>query len=119
MSASRQTNAPSVPDADLRIVVSKVGTTTTIGLAGEWELATQIAAREAIGRALACRPECLVLDLSRLKFIDSSGVQAMTSLVTRTDRLNVRLSILPAPKSVHRIFEICHLTDRLPFTSAS
>jgi anti-anti-sigma factor len=119
MSASRQPNAPSIPDAELRIVVSQVGTTTTIGLEGEWDMATQIAAREAIGRALARRPERLVLDLSRLSFMDSSGVHAVTSLATRTDRLNVRLSIVPAPAAVHRIFEICQLTKRLPFTSAS
>lgn len=119
MSRSRPTNAPIVPDPELRIVVSQVGTTTRIGLEGEWDLTTQIAAREAIGRALACRPECLVLDLSRLTFMDSSGVHAVTSLVTRTDRLNVRLSIVPAPKAAHHIFEICHLTDRLPFATAS
>lgn len=118
MSVRGQTGASHVLDGELRIVVSQVGITTTIGLEGEWDLGNQVATREAIGRALASRPESLVLDLSRLSFIDSSGIHAVTSLARRSKRLNVRLSIVPGPKAVHRIFEICHLSDRLPFTSA-
>jgi anti-anti-sigma factor len=64
---------------------------------------------------LATRPERLVLDLSRLSFLGSSGVQAVISLVKRTERLNIQLLIVPGPQAVQRIFEVCHLTDRLPF----
>jgi anti-anti-sigma factor len=119
MNASAQTNAPDVIDGRLRIAVSQLGATMTIALTGEWDLATQLATRKAIGRALAGRPESLVLDLSRLAFIDSSGVHAVISLTRRTERLNVRFVIVPGPEAVQRIFEICHLTDRLPFTNAA
>jgi anti-anti-sigma factor len=116
---SVQTNAANVLDGGLRIAVSQVGAATTIALEGEWDLATQIAARQAIGRALADRPESLVLDLSRLDFIDSSGVHAVISLTRRTKRLNVEFLIIGGPEAVQRIFEICHLTNRLPFTDAA
>jgi anti-sigma B factor antagonist len=115
MAASVQTNAPN--DSGLRVVLSQIGATTTIGLEGEWDLATQISARHAVGRALACRPECLVLDLSRVSFIDASAVHAVISLARRTERLDVRFLIVPGPNAVQRIFEILHLVDRLPFTS--
>jgi anti-anti-sigma factor len=119
MAVSVQTNAPDVLDGGLRIVVSQTGATTTIALEGEWGLAKQVATREAVARALACRPECLVLDLSRLSFIDPSGVHAVISLARRTERLNVRFLIVPGAEAVQRIFEICRLTDRLTFTSAT
>jgi anti-sigma B factor antagonist len=114
-----QANAPNVIDGRLRIAVSQLGATTTIALTGEWDLATQLATRQAISRALVLRPKSLVLDLSRLGFIDSSGVHAVISLTRRTERLNVRFLIVPGPDAVQRIFEICHLTDRLPFTNAA
>jgi anti-anti-sigma factor len=119
MAASLRANALNGLDGGLRIVVSQIGTTATIGLEGEWDLATQLATRQAVGRALAGRPESLVLDLSRLSFIDSSGVHAVISLARRTERLHVRLRIRSGPKAVQRIFEVCHLTDRLPFTTSA
>ena len=115
MAGNGDTDAPNL-DGGLRITVSQTGGTTTVELEGEWDLSTHIATRQAVGRALGTRPERLVLDLSRLSFIGSSGVQAVISFVTRTERLNIQLLIVPAPQAVQRIFEICHLTDRLPFT---
>jgi anti-anti-sigma factor len=119
MPVSVQTNARNVHDGGLRIVVSEIGTTTTIALEGEWDVVTQLAIRQALGRALACRPECVVLDLSGLGFIDSSGVHSVISLTRRTERLSVLLRIVPGPKEVQRIFEVCGLADRLPFTTAA
>jgi anti-sigma B factor antagonist len=119
LAVSVQTNDPNVIDGRFRIAVSQVGARTTIALEGEWDLATQLAARQAIGRALAARPESLMLDLSRLGFIDSSGVHAVISLTRRTERLNVRFLVVPGPEAVQRIFEVCHLTDCLPFTNAA
>jgi anti-sigma B factor antagonist len=119
MTVSVYTNAPNVLDGGLRIALSQVGGATTITLKGEWDMATQIATRQAIGRALAGRPDSLVLDLSRLGFIDSSGVHAVISLARRTERLNVRLLIVPGAEAVQRVFEICHLGNRLLFTHAA
>lgn len=119
MALNKQTEVPDVLDGGLQIAVSQTGVGTTIELEGAWDLAEQLRTRQAIGRALATRPECLVLDLSRLSFIDSSGLHAVIGLARRTQRLGVRLLIIPGPKAVQRIFEICHLTDQLPLAEAS
>jgi anti-anti-sigma factor len=116
LDGSVQSSAGIVLDGGLRILVTQNGDTSTIAFEGEWDLANQVAAREAVGRLLARRPDCLVLDLSRLTFIDASGVHAMISLAKRTERLRIRFLIVPGPRPVQRIFEICHITDRLPFT---
>ena len=106
--------SPAIPD-ELKIAARENGTTTTIVVSGEWDLAQEPATRKAIKTALERRPECVVLDLSQLSFIDSTGVHAVVGLHTRAARQNIHLVIIPGPRRVQRPFEVCGLTDRLPF----
>jgi len=114
MAAAVDNQVPDLPIVGLRVAVSEQGTTTTIVLEGEWDLAGQQAARDAMGHALRRKPECLVLDLSRLTFIDSSGVHIAMEIARRSVAQSFRLVIVPAPKPAQRIFEICGLTEFLP-----
>lgn len=61
----------------------------------------------------------MVLDLSRLSFIDSSGLHVTIELQRRAIRQNIRLVIIPGPRAVQRLFEICQLTETLPFANAA
>ena len=99
----------------LRILVREQGTTITIEMAGEWDLAARDAARHAIARALAGQPKSVLLDLSRLEFIDSSGLHGTIELARRSAEQNVRLVIIPGDRAVQRVFEIAGLLDHLPF----
>lgn len=99
----------------LEIVTRKRGATMTIELAGEWDLDGAPAARQAIAGALGGRPECVVLDLSRLEFIDSSGVHVTIELARRSSAQNIRLVIIPGPPTVQNVFELTGLTEQLPF----
>jgi anti-sigma B factor antagonist len=118
MFASPERYAANVPGGGLRIRVNRIGTTTTIGLAGEWDVLERNATRHAVRRELACEPEGLVLDLSRLTFMDSSGVHLVIETVRASERAGVRLSIVPGPRSVQRVFEMCGLVEYLPFQRA-
>lgn len=115
MALKAQTDLPHAPAAGLQIVTSEQTATITIALCGEWDLAEQEATRHAVARALARSPERLVLDLRHVTFIDSTGVHGTVELARRAARLNVELVILPAPRAVQRVFEICGLSERLPF----
>lgn len=101
----------------LRIAVSALGTTSTIGPEGEWDLAGKRAAAQALATTLKQNPKQLVLDLSRLTFMDSSGVHAAIQLAERSRAEKFGLAIIPGPRAVQRIFDICHLTESLPFTT--
>jgi anti-sigma B factor antagonist len=100
---------------ELQIAVSQTGATVTIALAGEWDLAAQTATREAIHDALRPRPERVVLDLSQLSFIDSTGMHATVELHELAAKQNSQLEIIPGSRAVQRPFEICRLTNALPF----
>lgn len=117
MAATRLIAGPEVVRCLLRIVTVEQGTTTTIGLEGEWDLSQRDATRKAVGQVLQRHPECLVLDLSRLSFIDSTGVHGLIESHRRCDEQGIRLVIVPGPPAVQRLFEICGLTERLPFAA--
>ncbi len=119
MAATEPTQMPSDLPGRLDILIRRQGTTTTIGLIGEWDLAQQRIAHEAIHKALDDRPENLVLDLSGLSFIDSSGLHVTIELQKRAIRQNIRLVIISGPRAVQRLFEICQLTETLPFANAA
>lgn len=68
--------------AGLSIDIRQQGAYTTIALDGEWDLAQQEKTRNAIQSALASRPERMVLDLSRLTFMDSTGIYGILELQT-------------------------------------
>jgi anti-sigma B factor antagonist len=102
----------------LKIVTAQQGTTTTITFGGEWDLAEQPMTRQAIRTALAHPPECLVLDLSQLTFIDSSAIHVILELQNRAAQQNIRLVIAPGGRAVQRPFEVLGLTATLPFRTA-
>jgi anti-anti-sigma factor len=117
MTVSAQTDPYDALLPGLQIALSEQGSSTTIRLAGEWDLASQEAVRRGLCHALSSQPVCLILDLSGLTFIDSSGIHAVVDLVKRAARLKIKLTIIPGPVAVQHIFDVCALTARLPFTS--
>jgi anti-anti-sigma factor len=59
--------------------------------------------------------EALQIDLSGLKFIDSTGLGVLMRVADETRRREVDLEIVPGPREVHRVFEVAGLADALPF----
>ncbi len=100
---------------ELRISIREQGTTSTVEFAGEWDLANREASLAAVTEALARRPECMLLDLSQVSFIDSSGIHAVVEVSKRCAELETRLVVVPGPPAVQRLFNLCGLTERLDF----
>lgn len=99
----------------LKVRVFETETATVVGLRGEWDLAGV----PTISRVLAGKPDCLVLDLSRLGFIDSSGPHATIELTERSAAQNPRLVIIARRGPVRRMFELTGHLHRLPFIDES
>lgn len=60
----------------------------------------------------------IMIDLSRLTFIDSSGLWAITLTQRICRKRGLGLLIRPGPERVQSVFEVTGLADLLPFTSA-
>lgn len=87
----------------------------TIALTGEIDLVAAPEVRTHVSGALAGSPRRLVIDLSSVTFIDSTGVQALVVANQTTRLLKVELVIVPGPPQVMRILELAGLEDLLTF----
>ncbi|HWT94674.1 MAG TPA: STAS domain-containing protein [Solirubrobacteraceae bacterium] len=90
-------------------------TAQVVTCTGELDLAAADAAGTAFASAFDARPEEVLVDLTGLTFLDSTGVRLMLEAHRRATDAGVRLTILPGPEPVHAIFRICGLDHTLPF----
>jgi len=91
----------------------------TLVLTGELDLASAPALEGMVAQACADGASELVLDLSRLTFIDSSGLKAILSARGLCAANRCDLFLTPAKAPVQRLFELTRLIDRLPFRESS
>jgi anti-anti-sigma factor len=89
------------------------GTAVRLVLAGDLDLATADEAEVAILAAEENQPPVLILDLSELAFMDSTGLRVVVSAASRARDEQRRLVLVKGPEVVQRVFEITRLAERL------
>ncbi len=83
-------------------------------LAGELDLATVPELKDVLHEQLITGHD-VVLDLSRLEFVDSSGLQGILVTLKEAGSLAGSLSVSSSiPPQVHRLLEIAGLLSSLP-----
>jgi anti-sigma B factor antagonist len=87
-------------------------------LAGELDMAAipELRLRLAEG---AGEFECLVVDMSGLTFLDSTGIHFLLDLQTRADREGWILRVVPGPRQVQRVLEIAGVAETLPWAGSA
>jgi anti-sigma B factor antagonist len=97
----------------------RVGETAiTVELGGELDISTADRLQDTVARLCVAEGRSdLVIDLSGLAFIDSSGLAAMVYASRLCERYGCRLSVIRGPESVHEVFELTGLTELLPFSA--
>ena len=93
------------------------GDVVRVAPTGELDLASVPVFDEAMEKAEAGAPATLVIDLSGLDFLDSSGLRAIVLADERARQRGGRLAIVPGPETVRRVFEITQLDQRLELVS--
>ena len=83
---------------------------------GELDLATVGELQRVLDAAGT--PARLVLDLSELSFIDSTGLHLLVELHERAQRERFELLLRRPRPPVDRTIELCGLGEALPFTTA-
>jgi anti-sigma B factor antagonist len=84
-----------------------------VALKGELDLSTVGKVQDELTRVEAGSPSVLVLDLSRLTFLDSTGLRCLVTADQRAREQNRRLVIVRGPEAVQRVFTITRLEDHL------
>jgi anti-sigma B factor antagonist len=84
-----------------------------IALKGELDLSTVGKVQDELNRVEAGSPSVLVLDLSKLTFLDSTGLRCLVTADQRAREQKRRLVIVRGPEAVQRVFTITRLEDHL------
>jgi anti-sigma B factor antagonist len=94
------------------------GTVAVIVATGELDLSGAAVLEAEIDR-LAAEPELgtVVLDMRGLEFMDSSGLRLVVLADMRAREAGRRFVLVRGSETVHRVFEITRMSDRLDFVS--
>lgn len=84
-----------------------------VSLRGELDLSTVEQVEDELRRIEDRSDKLLVIDLSGLTFLDSTGLRLMVTADQRARRSGRRLAIVKGPEAVHRVFTITKLDERL------
>jgi anti-sigma B factor antagonist len=84
-----------------------------VALVGELDLSTVAKVQEELRRVEASSPATLVVDLSKLTFLDSTGLRCIVTADERARAEGRRIVIVRGPDAVQRVFAITRLEDRL------
>lgn len=86
-----------------------------IVLVGELDISTVDRAESALRQAQERGSLDVLLDLSGLRFLDSTGLRFVLSGDARQRASGGHLRIVPGPERVQRVFRIARLDERLEF----
>ena len=99
----------------LTISSERDGNLHTVELEGELDLATAPDVEEELERVEATDAEAIILDLSGLTFIDSTGIRLVLATARRSRADSNRLTLLRGTAAVQRAFEISGVEALLSF----
>ena len=113
LEAQAATRAEATPaPLDVRRVDHPLGVVLTLG--GELDLATVPVLQEQLDDAMRGKA-AVVIDLSRLEFIDSSGLDLLVRAERHQRDAGAQLVLVRGPRAVHRVFALTSLDSHFEF----
>jgi anti-sigma B factor antagonist len=106
-----------VPTLDYQ--TTRNGTVAVVAATGELDLSGATILEAELDR-LAAEPDLgtIVLDLRGVEFMDSSGLRLVVLADMRAREAGRRFALVRGPETVHRVFEITRMSERLDFVAA-
>lgn len=101
----------------LEVRSEHLGDVSIVTFLGEFDLAGTAVAERELHLLEEGKPSVLLLDLSALEFLDSSGVRVVLQADDRARRDGRRLAVLLGPGLPHRLFRLLGLIERLDLVS--
>jgi anti-anti-sigma factor len=96
------------------------GNVAVVALTGELDVAGSGLLEHELDRVMAdYAPRALVLDLSELEFMDSTGLRLVVLADARAAQQGHTFAIVRGKTDVQRVFEITRMTERLRFLDSA
>ena len=99
----------------LEIRTSKNGEEVMLSLTGDLDLASAPSLERAFGEAEAEHAPGIVVDLSGLEFMDSTGLRALLLARERAAPNGHQLTLRRGPRQVQRVLELTKTVDAFQF----
>lgn len=87
-----------------------------VTVTGDIDLHRSAALQQSLLGLMDEKPTKVIVDLSRVPYMDSSGVASLVKLLSRTRKLGVALVLLSPSEKVRSIFEITRLNSVFTIT---
>src|SRR4051812_19010112 len=101
---------------ELRYATERHGDSATVRIEGDLDMSGMLRLEQELTRLIdRDRVAELTLDLSRVTFIDSTGLGLIINTDQSARQDGVALRLVRGPREVHRVFEMVGLADVLPF----
>lgn len=97
----------------LRVDVRANGHATVLAVAGELDLASSPTLEEALDAVTETTPELLILDLSALEFMDSTGLSVLVRAHQRALEAGRRFALVKGGSQVQRLLSLTGIDDRI------
>jgi anti-sigma B factor antagonist len=99
----------------LEVRVSERGRTCIIAAVGDLDRSTAALLEQTLVEAETTDARAIVVDLSELTFMDSTGLQLILRAHARSQADSNRLSLVRGPERVQRVFQMTGTERLLPF----
>ena len=84
-----------------------------VAMRGELDLSTVNKVQDELRRVESTSPALMVLDMSKLTFLDSTGLRCLVTADERAREAGRRVVLVRGPDPVQRVFSITRLEERL------
>jgi anti-sigma B factor antagonist len=101
--------------AEFRVEVDRGQSAVKLRIVGEIDIARIKQLEQSRDGVLAGSPSTLVIDLSKVGFLDSSGLKFLLQTNERVQGLGCELQIVRPAESVMKVFTLTGADQRLPF----
>jgi anti-sigma B factor antagonist len=102
----------------LSLETREEGEQVRIALAGELDLSSALTFDDEVRRAEERNPRKLVIDLSQLRFLDSTGLRLIMSAQARARKRGCDFVVVEGTEAVRRIFRLAGVGRRLEIVPA-
>jgi anti-anti-sigma factor len=109
------TMTQAIPPGELGVRDNVDGDRHEIGLTGELDIASAPRLEAKVADLCAHGAKAIVVDLSDLTFIDSTGLRAILTAQSTCDSQSCDFSLVPGGESIQRLFALTGLLEHLPF----
>ena len=99
------------------VTIEERGAAVHVELRGELDISNATRLEDDLRRVEADNPPLIVLDLSRLAFMDSTGLRLLIGADSRAREAGRRLVLIRGNEMVQRVLRVTRLDERLEIVS--